>query len=209
MKDPTQPSAILLFFEVETPSTHISPCASSSHGRALLRGRKQRHHHLLFLCRPRNCEGRCRQPRGWGAIHTCISLCNLGPSCAISRGSADQVQWRHHGARRHLWGVHVGDGKHNNRVAHWGVDVACMDVCCFEEESSDTIIYCFCADLETVKGAVVNPEVETPSTPVSPCATSGLPWQRRSSAVEAPRSQTPSLRHILDVMIGVHSAVQT
>ena len=27
-----------------------------------------------------------------------------------------------------------------------------MDVC-FEEESSDTIIYCFCADLETVKGA--------------------------------------------------------
>ena len=39
-----------------------------------------------------------------------------------------------------------------------------MDVCCFEEESSDTIIYCFCADLETVKGAVVNPEVETPST---------------------------------------------
>ena len=26
-----------------------------------------------------------------------------------------------------------------------GVDVACMDVRCFEEESSDTIIYCFCA----------------------------------------------------------------
>ena len=40
-------------------------------------------------------------------------------------------------------------------------------------------------------------EVETLSTPVSPCASSSLrhqPWQRRSSAVEAPRSQTPSLR---------------
>ena len=58
----------------------------------------------------------------------------------------------------------MGDGKHHNRVAHRGVEVACMDVCCFEEESSDTIIYCFCADLETVKGADVNPEVETPST---------------------------------------------
>ena len=43
--------------------------------------------------------------------------------------------------------------------------------------------YCFCADLETVKGAVVNPEVETPSTPVSPCATSGL---LAPSAVAAP-----------------------
>ena len=77
----------LSFVEVETPSTPVSPCASSSilapsavaapikcsggargrrkahkqsrtlrsrrrlHGRALLRGRKQRHHHLLFLCR--------------------------------------------------------------------------------------------------------------------------------------------------------------
>ena len=58
-----------------------------------------------------------------------------------------------------------------------------MDVCCFEEESSDTIIYCFCAGLETVKGAVVNPEVETPSTLVSPCATSGL---LAPSAVAAP-----------------------
>ena len=42
-----------------------------------------------------------------------------------------------------------------------------MDVCCFEEESSDTIIYCFCADLETVKGAVVNPEVRGWSALVS------------------------------------------
>ena len=39
-----------------------------------------------------------------------------------------------------------------------------MDVRCFEEESNDTIIYCFCAGLETVKDAVVNPLVETPST---------------------------------------------
>ena len=58
-----------------------------------------------------------------------------------------------------------------------------MDARCFEEESSDTIIYCFCAGLETVKGAVVNPEVETPSTPVSPCATSGF---FAPSAVAAP-----------------------
>ena len=58
-----------------------------------------------------------------------------------------------------------------------------MDVCCFEEESSDTIIYCFCAGLETVKGAVVNPEFETPSTPVSPCATLG---PLAPSAVAAP-----------------------
>ena len=47
-----------------------------------------------------------------------------------------------------------------------------MDVRCFEEESSDTIIYNFCAGLETVKDAVVNPEVETPSTLVFPCANS-------------------------------------
>ena len=34
-----------------------------------------------------------------------------------------------------------------------------MDVRCFEEESSDTIIYYFRAGLETVQDAVVNPEV--------------------------------------------------
>ena len=66
---------------------------------------------------------------------------------------------------------------------HLPVQARAMDVRCFEEESSDTIIYCFCAGLETVKGAVVNPEVETPSTPVSPCATSGL---RAPSAAAAP-----------------------
>ena len=54
------------------------------------------------------------------------------------------------------------------------VDVACMDVRCFQEESSDTIICCFCAGLETVKDAVVNPDVETPFTPVSPCGSSSI-----------------------------------
>ena len=55
-----------------------------------------------------------------------------------------------------------------------GVDVACMAMRCFEKESSDTIIYYFCAGFETVKDAVVKPEVGTPSTLVSPCANSSI-----------------------------------
>ena len=45
-----------------------------------------------------------------------------------------------------------------------------MDVCRFEEVRSNIIIYCFCADLETVKIAVVNPEVETLFHTMSPRA---------------------------------------
>ena len=44
------------------------------------------------------------------------------------------------------------------------IAVPCLNVDCFKEKGNDTIIYCFCADLETVKSVVVNPEVETPPT---------------------------------------------
>ena len=76
-----------------------------------------------------------------------------------------------------------------------------MDVCCFEAESSrHHHLVGFCAGLETVKGTVVNPEVDDA---VHTCyllvqARAFLRHQpmagARSSAVEAPRSQTPSLR---------------
>ena len=59
--------------------------------------------------------------------------------------------------------VPVRDERHRREfeaLLRAGVDVACMDVRCFEEESSNTIIYCFCAGIETVKNAVVNLEVE-------------------------------------------------
>ena len=43
-------------------------------------------------------------------------------------------------------------------VLHTEETVPCLNVVCFEE-GNDTITYCFCAHLETLKSAVVNPEV--------------------------------------------------
>ena len=57
--------------QVETPSTHLLVQARAMD--VCCFEEKQRHHHLLFLCRPRNCEGRCRQPRGSWLVCTCVS----------------------------------------------------------------------------------------------------------------------------------------
>ena len=60
-----------------------------------------------------------------------------------------------------------------------------MDVRGFKEESSNTIIYCFCTGLETVENAVVNPEVEVAQSWVlSNCQEQlGLAVQRRRLAL--------------------------